>query len=66
MLSKLTKKININFEIKKIISNAGWLLFDKFVRLMFGLLVGVWVARYLGPETYGQLAYVITLISFFK
>lgn len=66
MLSKLTKKININFEIKKIISNAGWLLFDKFVRLMFGLLVGVWVARYLGPETYGQLAYVITLISFFQ
>jgi O-antigen/teichoic acid export membrane protein len=66
MLGKLTKQININFEIKRIISNAGWLLFDKFVRLMFGLLVGVWVARYLGPETYGQLAYVVTLIGFFQ
>lgn len=66
MLDRLTQKININFEIKKIISNAGWLLFDKFIRLIFGLLVGVWVARYLGPGTYGQLAYVVTLISFFQ
>ncbi|EAT1842744.1 flippase, partial [Salmonella enterica] len=66
MLGRYIKKININVEIKGIISNTGWLLFDKFIRLIFGLLVGVWVARYLGPNTYGQLAYVITLISFFQ
>ncbi|HAV7859040.1 TPA: flippase [Salmonella enterica] len=66
MLGRYIKKININVEIKGIISNTGWLLFDKFIRLIFGLLVGVWVARYLGPDTYGQLAYVITLISFFQ
>ncbi|EAW1721605.1 flippase, partial [Salmonella enterica subsp. indica] len=48
------------------VHNAGWLLFDKFVRLAFGLFVGVWVARYLGPKTYGELTYVVTLISFFQ
>ncbi|MDD8344964.1 flippase [Escherichia coli] len=60
------KKTKLNFEIQKIILNAGWLLFDKFIRLMFGLLVGVWVARYLGPGTYGQLAYIVTLVSLFQ
>lgn len=48
MLKTLIKKTKLNFEIQKIILNAGWLLFDKFIRLMFGLLVGVWIARYLG------------------
>lgn len=66
MLIILKKKLNLSIEIKKIITNAGWLLFDKFIRLILGLLVGVWVARYLGPEVYGQLAYVITLITFFQ
>ncbi|HFI7967927.1 TPA: flippase [Escherichia coli] len=66
MLKTLIKKTKLNFEIQKIILNAGWLLFDKFIRLMFGLLVGVWVARYLGPGTYGQLAYIVTLVSLFQ
>ena len=66
MLSGLLTKYNISIDIRKIINNAGWLLFDKFARLVFGLLVGVWVARYLGPATYGDLAYVITMISFFQ
>ena len=66
MLKTLIKKTKLNFEIQKIILNAGWLLFDKFIRLMFGLLVGVWIARYLGPGTYGQLAYIVTLVSLFQ
>ncbi|EFS4980892.1 flippase, partial [Salmonella enterica] len=62
----LLTKYNLSVDIRKIIHNAGWLLFDKFARLAFGLLVGVWVARHLGPKTYGELAYVVTLVSFFQ
>ncbi|EEM2504316.1 TPA: flippase [Salmonella enterica] len=66
MISKLLSQYKLNVDLKKIVHNAGWLLFDKFVRLAFGLFVGVWVARYLGPKTYGELTYVVTLISFFQ
>ena len=46
--------------------NSGWLLFDKLVRLMLGLLVGAWVARSLGPAQYGELAYALAYIAFFQ
>lgn len=38
--------------------NAGWLFFDKIFRMATSLLVGVWLARYLGPEQFGVLNYV--------
>ena len=49
-----------------ILQNSGWLLLDKMLRLALGLLVGAWVARYLGPTQYGELAYVLAYIAFFQ
>ena len=49
-----------------IIHNTGWLLADKALRLGMGLLVGAWVARYLGPSQYGELAYVTAFVAFFQ
>lgn len=60
------KKLSKNPQIKKIIHNSGWLLFDKLIRLILGLLVGAWVARYLGPSQYGELAFVLTYLAFFQ
>ncbi|MEX5793524.1 hypothetical protein AB6H32_21200 [Providencia hangzhouensis] len=47
-------------------SNSSWLLLDKFVRMGLGLAVSAWVARYLGPTQYGELAYVLAYLAFFK
>jgi PST family polysaccharide transporter len=52
--------------IVSIINNSGWLLLDKALRLLLGLLVGAWVARYLGPAQYGELAYALAYIAFFQ
>jgi O-antigen/teichoic acid export membrane protein len=49
-----------------IIHNTGWLLGDKALRLGLGLLVGAWVARYLGPSQFGELAYVLAFVAFFQ
>jgi len=49
----------------KILDNIGWLFFDKILRMGVGLLVGVWVARYLGPEQFGQLNYAIAFVGLF-
>lgn len=46
------------------LKNSGWLLFDRLIRLLLGVLVGAWVARYLGPESYGKLAYVFAYLAF--
>ena len=52
--------------LHSIIHNTGWLLADKALHLGMGLLVGAWVARYLGPSQYGELAYVAAFVAFFQ
>lgn len=49
-----------------VIENSGWLLFDKLLRFSLGLFVGAWVARYLAPTQYGELAYVLAFIALFQ
>jgi len=51
--------------LKKITENIGWLVFDKFLRLGVGLVVGVWIARYLGPFQYGILNYALAFSVLF-
>lgn len=50
---------------REITANSAWLLSDKIVRALLGLLVGAWVARYLGPEQFGTLAYVLAVVALF-
>lgn len=49
--------------LENILHNGGWLFFDKIFRMGVGMLLGVWIARYLGPDTYGKLNYVIAYIA---
>ncbi len=50
---------------RKIIANSAWLLADKILRLGSALFVGVWVARYLGPEQFGLFNYAVAFVSLF-
>lgn len=52
--------------LQKTIGNTGWLLFDRIFRMIVGLTIGAWVARYLGPSQFGELAYAISYIAFFQ
>jgi PST family polysaccharide transporter len=45
------------------IRNFGWLALDKGVRILISLLIGSWVARYLGVTQFGLLAYVLTWVA---
>ena len=49
----------------KIIKNIGWLFFDKLLRMGMGLIIGVWIARYLGPEQFGLLSFALAFVSIF-
>ena len=52
--------------LRKILNNITWLTFDKAFHLIIGLLVGIWFARYLGPEKYGTFNYALSIIALFN
>ncbi len=62
-LVELRQKITPNGH--KIIGNASWLAIDKLLRMGVGLIVGVWIARYLGPEQFGLLSYTMAFAGLF-
>lgn len=68
MLNKYFVKNNLlkreNF--RQIIKNIGWLSGDKVLRMGAGLLIGVWVARYLGPTQFGLYNYTTAYIALFS
>ncbi len=45
------------------LANMSWLLAGRGIRLLMGFLVGVWVARYLGPSRYGMLNFAMSLVT---
>ena len=51
--------------LRRILANTGWLFGDKLIRMGAGLFVGVWVARYLGPEQFGTLNFAIAFVALF-
>ncbi len=51
--------------LQTILANTGWLFLDRMVRMGVGLFVGVWVARYLGPEQFGSLNYALAFTTLF-
>lgn len=50
----------------KILRNVFWAVLGKFVNMLGMLFVGILVARYLGPEKYGLMNYVISYVSIFS
>ena len=63
--SFIRRKIEHRPDLRRVVSNVGWLFFDKILRMGVGLFVGVWVARYLGPEQFGLFSFAIALVSLF-
>ncbi len=50
---------------KKYFKNTSWLMAEKVFRMLVGLFVGIWVARYLGPEQFGLLSYAQSFVGLF-
>lgn len=48
---------------RKVVANLGWLVMERVGRLSLGVLVGLLVARHLGPERLGLLSYVVALVT---
>ena len=50
---------------RKYFDNTSWLLGERILRMAVSLFVGIYVARYLGPENYGLLSYTNSFVGIF-
>lgn len=51
---------------RNILTNVLWLFLDNALRLVAGIVVSAWIARYLGVDDYGRLKSVVTLLLMFQ
>lgn len=63
--ASLRKRLDGRPYVQDIMANTAWLLVDRIARMGLGLLVGVWAARYLGPDRFGLLSYALAFSSLF-
>ena len=56
----------LNSEVAvKIIRNSSWMVGDKVFTMIIGVFVTAIVARYFGPESYGQFNYALSFVTLF-
>jgi len=62
----LRNRITQSPDLQKALNNTKWLVIEKLLRMVIGLIVGVWVARYLGPVQYGLMNYALAFVAIFS
>jgi len=51
---------------RRYFANTGWLFLGQIFFLLLSFLIGAWIARYLGPEKYGIISYVVAFTGLFS
>ncbi len=64
MITKI-KSLKNHQGFMKYFKNTSWLFAEKILRMVVGLFVGIWVARYLGPEQFGLFSYIQSFTAIF-
>lgn len=62
----LFRRLNLSKTKENIVKNLFWSVLGKIVNLLSGLIVGIIIARYLGPEQFGLMNYVISYVFLFQ
>ena len=65
-LRRLAQHLHLSDTKQLIAQNLFWAVIGKVVTLASGLFVGIVIARYLGPEQYGLMNYVISYVFLFQ
>lgn len=51
---------------RRYFKNTGWMFLGQVISLTLSFFIGVWLARYLGPENFGIISYVIAFAGLFS
>lgn len=66
LLTKISQWLHLSKTKEAIMQNLFWSVLGKIANLLSGLLIGIIVARYLGPEQYGLMNYVVSYVLLFQ
>jgi O-antigen/teichoic acid export membrane protein len=66
LFDAILNKTNLSPNRRKVLANVYWAVLGKVVNIISGLLVGVLVARYLGPEKFGLMNYIVSYVTIFS
>ncbi|QRG66231.1 flippase [Brevibacillus choshinensis] len=58
--------VNRSQALKKIVISSSWLAVERIFRMIISFFVGIAIARYLGPEQFGQLNYAQSFVALFS
>lgn len=51
--------------VRRYFKNTGWMFSGQIVYLLLSFFIGAAIARYLGPEHYGTVSYVVAFVGLF-
>lgn len=63
MIRRLAATLRAHGGAQRVLANSAWLYADNLFRLVVGVAIAVWVARYLGPHDFGLLNYATALVA---
>ncbi len=66
LIERLLDKTRLSANRRKVVKNVYWAVLGKVVGILNQLLVGIMVARYLGPEQFGLMNYVLSYVMLFS
>ncbi|WP_062055036.1 flippase [Aquimarina longa] len=65
MLFQKISELRKNQGFLKYFKNISWLFFDKGLKLISAIVIGSFIARYLGPTKFGVFSYVQSFVAIF-
>ncbi len=64
-LKLLIENVRAHQGFRRYFANTSWMFVEQILRMLVGLLVGIWVARFLGPAQFGVFSYAIAFAALF-
>jgi len=65
-LKRLTANAKNHQGFRRYFANTSWMFAEQILRMVAGLLVGIRVARYLGPVQFGIFSYAVAFSALFS
>mgnify|MGYP003488046590 CR=1 FL=1 len=65
-IQSLAERVIANQGFRRYLFNTSWMLVEQVLRILAGLFVGIYVARYLGPEQFGAYSYALAFVALFS
>jgi polysaccharide transporter, PST family len=65
LIKQASDRIRSDEQLNRIVYNTSWLFADRIIRMGLGVIIVIFLARYLGPEQFGIYNYAIAFVALF-